>query len=103
MKRGLVIVGVIFVIALAVVFFLRFRVAAVEQTAATAEQKGNHAGALERYVRALDDLFPGTTVPDINRSKVLPAPSWEKEMNKVYNYISAQLKIEEPLPVATTI
>ena len=80
MKRALALFTILLVIAAGGFVALRLRPTAEAHKATSAESKGDFAQALSRYVDALGKTIPSVTVPDFNRSKVLPTAVWRKEV-----------------------
>nr|MCU0609950.1 hypothetical protein [Chitinispirillaceae bacterium] len=89
MKNLFAVLGILLLIAAAIVFSLRFRDAAAVKSATVSEQAGNYGDALSGYVKALNALLPGSALPDVNRSKVLVPDAWKKEMAVFCHSLSA--------------
>lgn len=82
MKHVITAILALAIIAVGVFIAMKLRVTEGTKSAATAESRGDYATALSLYVNALHKAIPTFALPDINRSKTLPAASWKKEMEK---------------------
>jgi hypothetical protein len=82
MKNVITAILALAIIAVGVFIAMKLRVTEGIKAAAAAESTGDYKSALSLYVNALNKAIPSFALPDINRSKTLPADAWKKEMEK---------------------
>lgn len=81
MKNLIITLVVLACIAAGIAAALKFRITAKTTNAASAEAKGDYAGALVQYVAALNNCLPSRNIPEVNHSKVFAPSAWKKEVD----------------------
>jgi|GEM_PF-1968270 len=90
-----ILIGIIAVAAVSFMFFSNRHSPAL-RSAHQSELSGEPEQALALYCEALANAAPSVTVPDINRSKILPEDKLKKETAKYFSAITASGKKIRP-------